>query len=105
MASMDLAGTSALQDAIRHLHGCEAVYVESICVHEAFQGKTVWDGEVQVFDLLGHPTPSRCYAWSHATTGQKRRFVLVLHTHPVDSPVAAVRASIASDVRNDLDTL
>jgi hypothetical protein len=56
---MDPAGLPALIEAIRNLHGCEATFVESIPVHEAFHGKTVWDGEVQVFSLTGHPT-GRC---------------------------------------------
>lgn len=94
---MDPAGLPALLDAIRHLHGVEAAWVESVPVHETFQGATVWRGEVQVFDLIGHPTAGRCYAWSHATEGERRRFVAVLHAPPVDRPVAAVRAAIASD--------
>ena len=48
---MDPAGILSLQDAIRHMHGCESTYVESVPVTETFQGKTVWEGEVQVFDL------------------------------------------------------
>src|SRR5438445_6130979 len=98
---MDPAGISALRQAIRRLHGCEGTYVESVAIHETFQGKTIWNGEVQVFDLIGHPTASRCYAWSHATKGRKRRFVAVLHLPPVNSAVTAVRASIASDVRKE----
>jgi len=94
---MDPAGLPALVDAIRHMHGCEATFVESVPVREAFQGATVWDGEVQVFDLRGHPTAKRAYAWSHATEGVKRRFYAVLHAPPVDSPLAAVRASIVAD--------
>ena len=96
---MDLAGLPALADAIRHMHGCEATWVESVPVHEVFQGATVWEGEVQVFDVTGHPTAGRCYAWSHPTEGTKRRFYAVLHAPSVDSPVAAVRASIVADAR------
>ncbi len=62
---------------------------------ETFQGEAVWDGTVEVFDLEGHPTATRCYAWSHAVDGsEKRRYVAVLHEGPVDSPEAAVRAAI-----------
>jgi hypothetical protein len=81
------------------MHGCEATWVESVPVDETFQGKTVWEGEVQVFDLRGHPTARRCYAWSHATEEAKRRFYAVLHAPPVDSPIAAVRASIVAAAR------
>jgi hypothetical protein len=41
----------ALLDAVRHMHGCEARWVESVLVHETHEGETVWEGEVQVFDL------------------------------------------------------
>jgi hypothetical protein len=81
------------------VHGCEARHVESVPVRETFQGATVWEGEVQVFDVTGHSTARRCYAWSHATEGSRRRFYAVLHAPPVDSPVAAVRVSIVADAR------
>lgn len=89
----------ALQDAIRNLHGCESVFVEAVPITETWQGETVWDGSVQVFDLTDHPEATRCYAWSHYTDDdtERRRFVAVLHKPPVDSPRAAVRAAIASD--------
>ena len=96
---MDPAGLPALVEAIRHMHGCEATFVESVPVRETFQGATVWDGEVQVFDLKGHKTARRAYAWSSATEGAKRRFYAVLHAPPVDSPIAAVRASIVAGAR------
>ena len=96
---MDDAGIPALIDAIRHLHGCEATHVETVAVHETFNGETVWAGDVEVFDLVGHPKAVRAYAWSHVTTGTKRKFYAVLHIPPVDTPLAAVRASIISDAK------
>jgi hypothetical protein len=97
---VDDAGLPALQDAIRHLHGVESRHVETVPIHETFKGQTVWDGEVEVFDLIGHPSASRAYAWSYGTTGTKRQFFAVLHVPPVDSPVAAVRASILAASKN-----
>jgi hypothetical protein len=85
--------------SIKHMHCCEAIYLESVPVRETLQGKIVWDGEVQVFSLAGHPVASKCYAWSHLTTGTKRRFVAVLHLASVDSHGAAVRASVVSESR------
>ena len=87
----------ALEKAIRDLHGCDSTWIEATPVRETFHGQTVWEGTVQVFELIGHPTAKRCYAWSHATEGEKRRFVAVLHQGPVDSPVAAVRAAIVQE--------
>ncbi len=93
---MDDAGTPALQDAIRHTHGCKSSWVEEIPVHETFEGETVWKGVVQVFELAAHPVAPRCYAWSHATEGAKRRFYAVLHAGPVEDAATAVRAAIAA---------
>ncbi len=95
---MTEAALGALRDAIRNLHGCEASWVKAVPVREAFQGQTVWEGTVQVFDLQGHPSATRCYAWSHAVGGsEKRRFVAALHQGPVVSPQAAVRAAIVHE--------
>jgi hypothetical protein len=52
---MDDAGLPALLDAIRHLEGCAATWVESVPVHEKQGSETVWAGEVQVFDLADQP--------------------------------------------------
>lgn len=90
-----------LQDVIRKLHGVDATHVESVPVKETFQGKTVWDGIVEVFDLHGHPKAPKVYAWAHDTDDPKkpRRHVTVLHLEPVTSAVQAVRAAIVQDFR------
>jgi hypothetical protein len=92
---------SELQDVIRRLHGVESQHIESVPVKETFQGKTVWEGVVEVFELRGHPKAPKVYAWAHDTDDPKkpRRHVTVLHIAPVDSPIAAVRASIVQDYR------
>jgi hypothetical protein len=94
----DPAGIPALQDVIRHLHGCEAIHVTTVPLHETLDGKTVWEGDVEVFQFVGHSTAARAYAWSEATTGTKRRFFAVLHGLLVDSSAKAVQASIFADV-------
>jgi hypothetical protein len=90
-----------LQDVIRKLHGAEATHVETVPLVETFNGQTVWEGEVEVFDLLDHPTASRIYAWSHDTDdpSNPRRHVTVLHLPPAITPRKAVQVSIASDYR------
>ena len=88
-----------LQNVIRRLHGVESKHIESVPVKEEFQGKTVWEGIVEVFDLIEHPRAPRLYAWSHATDGPKKRHVTVLHLAPVDSPRTAVRAAIIREYR------
>lgn len=91
----------AIQDAIRRLHGCGSRHVESVAVREEFRGQTVWSGTVEVFELIGHPRARVCYAWGHRADkdDEQSRYVTVLKLPPVDSPIAAVRASIASDFK------
>ena len=85
------APIKALVEAIRNLHGCKATWVQSVPVKETFQGKIVWEGEVQVFEVKGHPTASRCYAWSYVVDEKsgKRKLFAVLHEGPVDCPLNA----------------
>ena len=84
-----------------HLHGCGAVHRDTVPVHEVFRGQTVWRGEVEVFDLNGHPKAKRAYGWSHphGAGDSEERFVTVLEIPPVESAVTAVRASIVSDLK------
>jgi hypothetical protein len=90
-----------LREVIRRLHGVESRHLESVPIKETFQGRTVWEGIVEVFELVGHPKAAKVYAWAHDTDDPKRprRHVIVLHVAPVDSPIAAVRASIVRDYR------
>jgi hypothetical protein len=86
-----------LAKAIYDLHGCKAIWIESVPIKEIFEGETVWEGVIQVFDFQGHPTAEGCYAWSHELErSKKRRFFAVLHEQVIDSPYAAVKASIIS---------
>jgi hypothetical protein len=91
-----------LQDEIRRAHGVEATHVESVPVNEMIQGTTVWEGVVEVFDLIDHPTAVRAYAWSHDTDdpANPKRLVTVLHLHPIKSAQDAVRIAIIQEFRN-----
>jgi hypothetical protein len=90
-----------LRDVIRHLHGVDSSHVESVPVKETFQGKTVWEGIVEVFDLRNHPKAARAYAWAYETDNLKKpRHVVVLHLGPITSPLLAVRAAIVEEFRN-----
>src|SRR6266851_3801309 len=88
----------ALRAAVEATHGGVATFAQTAPVREIFQGKPVWEGVVHVFDLTGHPTATRAYAWSSPIEGSaRRRFFAVLHQPPVDSPQAAVRAAIVAE--------
>jgi hypothetical protein len=80
-----------LKQAVENMHGGTATLAQTVPIRETFKGVAVWDGVVHVFDLAGHPTAARAYAWSSPI---ERRFFTVLHTDRINSPVEAVRAAI-----------
>src|SRR3954451_3412265 len=89
-----------LRDAVQNMHGGTATLAQSVPVRETFQGKTVWEGVVHVFDLAGHPTATLAYAWSFPIEGSdKPRYVAVLHTDRINSPLEAVRVAIVAEYR------
>jgi hypothetical protein len=90
-----------LREIIRKEHGLEVNHLESVPVKETFRGETVWDGIVEVFEIIGHPKATRVFAWSHSTDNPKSpvRHVTVLNIHPVLTPLDAVRALILRDYR------
>ena len=89
---MNELSVEGFQHAIRQTHGAEAALFFRKRVVERFGEETVWEGEVLVFALKGHPTARFCYAWE--VDGE---VTAVLRTGAVDSPVKAVRASIVAD--------
>jgi hypothetical protein len=91
-----------LKSVIRKLHGVESIHSESVPVKEIFQGETVWDGVVEVFDLIEHPFATKVYAWTHKTDDPKNplRHVTVLNIDPITSPKIAVRAAIVQEFRS-----
>lgn len=86
--------------ATAEMHGGTARLVQAVPVRETFEGAPVWEGVVHVFDLEGHPSATRVYAWSSPIEGSdRRRFFGVLHIPPITSPVEAVRAAIVAQHR------
>lgn len=95
-----------VQVALMQMHNCGAIWRETVPVQEVFQGKTIWDGEVEVFDLTGHPKAKRAFGWSHpdGADNKTERFVSVLEIPPVDSAQTAVKMAIYSDAKHRKQT-
>ena len=87
-----------LQKAIKATHGADSRHVETVAVRETFRGETAWEGDVEVYELLGHPTAKRCYAWAY-DLDKGSRTLAVLELPPVISPLTAVRAYIMSELK------
>lgn len=90
-----------LQTVFAKLHNCDAQYVETVPVIEEWQGETIWQGDVEVFDIRGHPKATRGYGWGYVANKEGgRRYFTVLELPPVDSPQTAVKAAIMSEIQN-----
>ena len=85
-----------LQLTIEHLHKCSARHSSTTAVKEVFRGQIVWQGEVEAFELVGHPKAKRCYSWSY---GEPEEFITILELPPVDSPQSAVKVGIAYQIK------
>jgi hypothetical protein len=85
-----------LETVIKNLHRCSPTHLTSVYVKEEFEGKTVWEGDVEVFSLFGHPEAKWCYGWSYGEPGQ---FITMLELPPVTSPQSAVKIGIANQAK------
>lgn len=95
------ASIESLRQAVESQHGGVATFSQTVPVRETFRGQPVWEGVVHVFDLEGHPTATRAYAWSSPIEGStKRRFFAVLHMGAMKSPLDAVRVAVVAEHRS-----
>jgi hypothetical protein len=60
------------------------------------EGKTVWQGKVEVFALKEHPKAEEAFAWNYRTDDGRMQSVAALRIPPIETPSDAVRAAIAS---------
>ena len=88
-----------IQAVFLKLHGVDAEYVETVPVVEEFQGETVWQGDVEVFDIRGHPKATRGYGWGYAT-GEEERAAL-LHCFGIAARYFATNGSSGCDYVGD----
>ncbi|HXB59172.1 MAG TPA: hypothetical protein VNU95_06390 [Candidatus Acidoferrales bacterium] len=82
--------------AIEHLHNCGATWRESEPIFEKFKGKLLWSGDVEIFDLTGHPKAKRCYGWSY---GEPEEFITILELPPVTDAKSAVKVGVAYQIK------
>lgn len=80
-------------------HGAAATHIGSVHIVETFRGETAWEGDVELFELAGHPKATHGYAWSHETDTGGRKYIAVLRVPPITSPETAVKAVIANEAR------
>jgi hypothetical protein len=86
-----------LQAAIQQSYSCRAAHRRTVQVQEALGPGVVWQGEVEIFWLTGHPQAKRCFAWleSAKNNDAESKIVSVLEVPPVIGPATAVRIALA----------
>jgi len=90
-----------LAAAIGRTHGCGAHLEGLVPVTVVQLGGIVWEGEVAIFLLDGHPRAKRCYAWGVPSDDEaaSREIITVLELPPVVSAETAVKSALASKAR------
>lgn len=84
-----------LHDAVCALHGCECSHAGTSRIVEFWEGRKVFEGDIETFTLSGHPAASEAFAWAY-DNGSEPQYVAVLRLPPINDPGDAVRAAIAS---------
>lgn len=79
----------------------KCTHIRSEPVRETFEGRTVWDGVVEIFACMDG-SAMLVYAWADETDEGGQRYVSVLGVPPIKSAHDAVRASIAGAARKSL---
>ena len=82
-----------VQNSIRQSLHCESRHLSSTFVEERGPDGTMWCGDVETFELVGHPQAQRCFAWSYTEEGRSRH-VIVLEEPPVVGPASAVLSTL-----------
>lgn len=83
-----------IERAAERARGAPVAFLEVVPIVETFRGEVVWEGGVNVFNSA----KGGVYAW--AIEGETEpQFIAVLDQPPIDSPLKAVRAWLASQVK------
>jgi len=86
----------SLAEGIRATHDCDCSFLRTVSVKEQNEGETVWEGQVEVFELEGHSEATEAYAWGWEDDKGEVQCVAVINKPPIDSPREAVQAAISS---------
>jgi hypothetical protein len=85
--------------ALRQLYGCDAHFNSTVAVSIPLRGRAPWRGSVHVFDISGHPSAKRGYAWPRRVNARTTVIHTVLENASVIAPEHAVRAVLGRRLR------
>jgi hypothetical protein len=79
-----------LRLAIQQLHGCPSRLVERLPLSDSRHRAQIESGTVHLYELVGHPSALRCYAWAAVSKDNSTIMHAVLQSDGVNSPELAV---------------
>lgn len=85
-----------LKEAVERRAAYPAKYLHTQPLRIAVDGQVVWKGKVEVFQLNGHPQAQLAFGWSILNDRGNTEFVTVVGVPPLETPVMAVKAYLAS---------
>ncbi len=88
-----------LLDAIERRAQCSAVHIQTQPVRLALDGQILWKGKVEVFQLKEHPEAKLAFGWGVPNGQGQTEFITVIGRPPLDNPISAVKAYLASKNR------
>lgn len=87
-----------LQAAILINHRCKSTFRRTAFVREKNDvGETIWEGDVEVFDLIGGRKAAICYAWQQFDSDDNLKIFTILGNHFVYSANKAVEMALYTD--------
>jgi hypothetical protein len=96
MGHMDGHYLDNIRAAVREAVSCPCTHVGTFFIREEGGGQILWDGPVELFELVKHAEAKRAFAWRYVSAKSKPAYAVVLEKPPIDSPRAAVRSLIES---------
>ena len=90
-----------LRHAIRATFHCNSVHLETFEVVEVFEGKVVWEGNVELFKLYNPHYGQGGFAWGFFDDKGQWEATVVLQKPPIRTAEDAVRAAIVKKVKDE----
>jgi hypothetical protein len=92
---------ASLKSIIYQQHGCDSEHNHSVRADVGFRDQVIWQGIVEVFDLIKHPFAKRCFVWKSgpAANNPYGSVIASLESGPISCPEIAIRAAIVADIK------
>lgn len=78
------------------MHGCRCSHFGTEHVQEEHEGKLVWEGDVEIFQLEGHLEANVAYGWAWEDDTNEINYIGILQLPPIQNAYDSVKAAIVS---------